>query len=334
MNSTVRSLVLLAVALGALAVPVASRAQPARFEAFYLFGDSLADVGNDLILTTGFKLNPPVPPSASPHRTYFQGRFSNGPIAFEYLWWLVSQQAPGRAGGLTAYLASPKFGRNAAVSFAFGGSSSGYLSQTPGKFFVPGLKGQVELFRLALNGKRPSSNALYALITGANDYLVTPPSQPADPADVVANITDAVEKLYLLGARAIMVLNLPDLGLIPLVAGTPESLILSGLSARHNALLAQALTSLANRLPAAKIIPVDLALAFRTLPPGLDLATPALDTLGLPPGASTCLFTNPATCPDVPMFIVDPKYFFWDGEHPTTAAHQLLGRYLYATLQQ
>ena len=73
-----------------------------KYEAFYVFGDSLSDTGNDLFLMKLQKLDPPLPPSESPHKTYYQGRFSNGPVAAEYLWGQLRNNA-----ALTPFLSNP-----------------------------------------------------------------------------------------------------------------------------------------------------------------------------------------------------------------------------------
>ena len=57
-----------------LAATSAMAAAPS-FTGMYVFGDSLSDNGNVLALTGG--LYPPAP--------YFQGQFSNGPVAVEWL---------------------------------------------------------------------------------------------------------------------------------------------------------------------------------------------------------------------------------------------------------
>src|SRR5205814_1109354 len=88
------------------------------------------------------------------------------------------------------------------------------------------------------------------------------------------------------------------------------------------------------------LIQIDLIHAFTTLPPDMDMRrTPALDMLfpvgSLPPPyppdfhMSACLYIDPATCLDAPTFDVGPRFLFWDIVHPTTAAHQVLGEYLY-----
>jgi phospholipase/lecithinase/hemolysin len=320
---------------GAL-LSTAAHSAPPVYQEFYVFGDSLADIGNDLIVTQRSGINPPIPPSAAPHLTYYQGRFSNGPVAVEYLWWLLSQNPPGSAKALQPSLSVGKVNGHDAVSFAFGGAGSGVVTQTPGGFFVPGLKGQVALFRDLLRGKAPGKRALYVIIVGADDYLVPPTNVPAAPADAVANIGESIELLYAIGARDFIVLNLPDLGAIPLLANTPSAGFFSALSAQHNVLLADALTALRAKLAGTKIFAIDLNSAEKSLPPGVgtEQRIPALETFGFPFGVSSCLLVNPAACPNVPTFNVDQKFFYWDAEHPTTTVHRALGGLLFQALQQ
>jgi phospholipase/lecithinase/hemolysin len=48
---------------------------------------------------------------------------------------------------------------------------------------------------------------------------------------------------------------------------------------------------------------------------------------------ASCLFVNPAACVDVPTFDVGQQFLFWDVAHPTTAAHKVLGDFIYNSLQ-
>jgi phospholipase/lecithinase/hemolysin len=132
-----------------------------------------------------------------------------------------------------------------------------------------------------------------------------------------------------------MVLNMPDLGLLPANAANPGPA--SFLSVVHNALLADAMTQLAARLPNLHLIQIDLIDAFTTLPRDMNPTIPALEALfpgPLPPPypadfhMSACLFIDPATCLDAPTFDVGQQFLFWDIAHPTTAAHRVLGEYL------
>jgi phospholipase/lecithinase/hemolysin len=319
--------------LAVIALTAVTAAEGTTYDSFYVFGDSLADNGNVFLETKALGMNPAVPPSESPHRTYFSGRFSNGPIAFEYLWGMLSGQPADSPGGLQPFLASPFAARTPAVSFAFAGTGTEYIDQTPGGFYAPGLKGQIELFRLALRGRRPSRHALFALATGANDYRIDPFNQPMEPEEVVGNLSDAVRRLYQLGARHIIVLNLPDLGRIPANSGMSE--YWTELSNQHNRLLMESLTRLASRLPGIKLIHVDVNQVFGLLPAEMDRTMPALDVFFppefLPPGfrMSLCLFINPATCADVPTFDTGARYLFWDAVHPTTEAYQVLAEHIY-----
>ena len=75
-----------------VAVPAAWAGATTNYQAMYVFGDSLSDTGNDFISTTAQRLVPAIPPSVSPYATYWQGRFSNGPVAVEYLWRLLGRK--------------------------------------------------------------------------------------------------------------------------------------------------------------------------------------------------------------------------------------------------
>jgi outer membrane lipase/esterase len=218
--------------------------------------------------------------------------------------------------------------KKGAVNFAFGGSGTGECTLTPGGFLVPGLLTQVQWFGLTQNAKA-SKKTLYAIVSGGNDYLSTP---AADPHVVVGNITNAVSYLSQLGARDIMVLNLPDLGTLPINAPLPPEVraALTALTTLHNALLEQSLGMLAPTLPdGSKVVLVNVHDFVQALSGNPNLVfAPAL-----PSPTSVCLFTAPVTCPDV-SFDVDPKFVFWDALHPTTTAHNLLSQFLYDSLQE
>jgi phospholipase/lecithinase/hemolysin len=315
-------------------------AQGHGYDSLYVFGDSIVDVGNDFILTSILRQNPAVPPSVSPHRTYFEGRFSNGPVVSEYLWQMISGNAPGSNQALKPLLASPALGR--AVDFAFGGTGTPLVDQTPGGLFAPGLKGQVELFRVALRGQKPSKRALCVIVSGTNDYRLDAFNQPMDPQEVVQNIVDAITTLYRTGVRNVMVLSLPDLTKLPanFTDNQDQLNYLTALTNAHNAQFFTAMSALQATYPSLHLIPVDINAV--SLPVTMIKDVPALaafDSLGLlpphPPGfpIAACLFIDPATCVDAPLSDQTANAFeFWDIVHPTTAAHYLLAQYLFALL--
>ncbi len=317
-------------------------AQPGKYDSYFVFGDSLADNGNVWLTSKVLaKVNPALapapPPSETPHATYWNGRFSNGPVFVEQLWSQVRHKGAPKT--LLPYISSPVIKGKAAVNFAFGGTGTPLLDQTPGGLQAPGLLGQVELFRVSLLGKKPSASALYLIATGANDYRIDPYNTPMAPEKVVANIALAVQRLYAIGARHIVVMTLPDLGCIPSenlpvpqahctapasndpTSATPPS----QLTAYHNMLLAQALANL--KLSGATLRLVDLNEKFaelRNTAPG-SWFYPALVANGTPELAS-CLFTAPATCRDVD-FAVGNGFLFWDVVHPTSDGHAALAQF-------
>jgi phospholipase/lecithinase/hemolysin len=318
-------------------LPSVATAQIPQFDCFYVFGDSLADNGNIWIQTAAMRMDPPVPPSATPHRTYFNKRFSNGYIGFEYLWQRLSGHEPDSARALKPFLAAPLMQTGCTVDFAFGGTGTAYVDQTQGGFYSPGLKGQVELLRLALRGKTPSSRSLYAIASGANDYRTDPFNVPMNPADVARNIEDAIVSLYKLGARNVIVLDLPDLGLLPSNAVDEEtSRAATAVSLAHNRALYPVVARLQKKyrqlhLTLVKLNPLFLKLFQRF---GQNAPVPMIAAFSENPDNVTCLFVDPTLCTDMPdnTFQSTLPFLFWDVVHPTTEAYRLLSDYMYDIL--
>jgi phospholipase/lecithinase/hemolysin len=322
-----RSLLRLALLAAVLAAPTSVLGQVPNYDAFVVFGDSISDTGNAWMLTKSAGFDPALPPSETPHETYFRGRFSNGPVMFEHLWDKLNKNG----GAIVPSLAITQIPPRTAVSFAFGTSGTD-ANCAP----VPGLLCQVALFAQSLIGTQPSKRTLYAIFSGGTDVLTAPnPFDPAVVAAVVTNVSQAIQQLYQLGARDIIVVNMPNLGLAPLIAAPELKAALDQVSQQHNAALASALDTLSGTLPGIRIIPVDAYSYVQSLvaASAFDFATPALD-----PVNSFCLFDGAVptgiNCHDVPTFKVDRSYFFWDVEHPTKAAHANLGGFIYQTLTE
>lgn len=183
----------------ALGVSMVANASP--YSALYVFGDSLSDNGN----ITNLSDSPPSP--------YFGGRFSNGPVAAEYL-----------ASGLGVPL----------FDFAVGGATTGISNPDVPSLPNSGVMSQVNLFASNhLSGV--DSNALYMIWAGPNDIL-----NGLSPLDAVTNIVTEVAMLHALGAQRFFVPNMVDLSLTPLAFGDPAAL---AVSMGFDALLAAALPS-------------------------------------------------------------------------------------------
>jgi phospholipase/lecithinase/hemolysin len=153
-----------------------------------------------------------------------------------------------------------------------------------------------------------------------------------DPAAVVSNIQKAIGDLYRLGARDIVVFDLPDLGLVPGNGGDPAA---TAVSKAHNALLHDAIARLRAAYPRLRLILVELDPLFNDLRTRMEPFAPALAVFApTDPGLVACLFVDPATCTDAPpmLFNTDFGFLFWDVVHPTTEAHKYLADYIYDQL--
>ncbi len=286
----------------------------------YVFGDSLSDSGNDYIYTKRLISNgflpsdlPAIPPSVSPHKTYFKGRFSNGPVAVEYLCKFLEicdKPSMKPSEGVVNFVGEKN------LDFGYGGSESGENNFTPTGFLVPGALSQVRHFTQAYQavGRPIPGNALYVVWTGANDYLleqVTPPT-----SQVVGNIIQSMEILYSAGARKFLVPNLPDLGSVPVMQIFPvgASAGFTNLTEAHNIALDQALAEFRLSHQSATVVDVNI---FNLIIPLTTSLNP-----GMGPGG-VCLILDPRACTDVESF-ESSNYLFWDIQHPTTAVHKLI----------
>lgn len=284
----------------AVTTVIPESAQAFGFTRVIAFGDSLSDDGNLFRVSGGLAPRPP----------YVEGRFSNGPMWVEYL-----------AQDLKLPL----------VNYAFGGATSGTyntiynLIPEPVRPLVPpllGLQQEINTFTALTPAADPA--ALFTVWAGANDYLgggVTNPQQ------TVTNITQAVQALINVGAKNILVPNLPDLGRLPGPRSGPNSQPLTQLSTAHNTLLAGSLALLkSNSAP-----DVNLQL--------LDVYSLVNQALNNPTSLG---FTSTDSCVTPPPLLAPPpyticsnqdQYLVWDDIHPTTAAHRQIANLALSTVQ-
>jgi thermolabile hemolysin len=244
------------------------------FTALYAFGDSLSDTGR----------NPPSPPTS-----YFNGRYSNGPLWVEYL---------SASLGLTY---------NAANNFAVSGSITSDLQAE-----IAGLPASPNL-----------SSALFTIESGGNDFLDNAGLGTNDSAwsvivsNAVVNFTNAVGTLYTNGAREILVANLPDVGQAPFFNSFSANYrVYVGLKvAVFNSQLASAMTNVMQHSAGLRIYLADFNQMLTNI-----LNAPAafgftVSTIGAlqDPNLTDKSFTGPGA-----------NYVFWDQVHPTTKGHALL----------
>jgi phospholipase/lecithinase/hemolysin len=310
-------------------------ADSSKIKTIYVFGDSLSDIGNDLLLSqvlSGGELE--VPPS----ERYFEGRFSNGPVWVDqlaaYLKINKKKFFPSRDGAL-------RFEKGHSISYAHGGSGTFELNNTPASPLlpslpVPGLLGQVNNFGAAvmeagMTTAEPS--ALYVIWSGANDYLLggTPGTNlpPPDPVTTTANILAAIETLYELGAREFMVANLPDLGNIPISAllGPEIQQNLALVTNFHNDLLLSALGQFTVTHENSTIHYLDvfsLIAGISSFPRAFGFT----NTFSDPGPASNCLIPlfgpENQDCSALPFGLESGGSVFWDSQHPSTELHRYI----------
>lgn len=299
---------LVAVGFVLLSISLPLKASAASFSKLFVFGDSLSDPGNVFNATKALgdptKVLPPSPP-------YFDGRFSNGPVWAEYF---------GNELGLspTPVTALGNQPANDGINFAFGGSTTGKNNAIAPD--VPtGILTQVDLFTESLEkfNQKADPNALYAVWGGGNDYLF---DNNVDPTVPIANLTNAVKSLTDIGAKNILVFNLPDLGQSPITRIDPAaSAGLSTLTTLHNSALSATLAGF--QQPGVNIIPVDvnsLVADIKTNPGKYgfkDVENSCLvgDFNAIAAGTAT-LCNNP------------DEFAYFDGVHPSTRVHQLIAQ--------
>lgn len=290
---------ILASTLAGLALALSSAAAHAvLYDALFVFGDSLSDGGNAYAATAG--AIPPSPPYAQ--------RFSNGPVAVEYLAQHFGIPLQNSLAGGTNY--------------AFGGAETG-----TGNFLAhpalanTGLLNQVTAFAVSGTPFDPN-RSLFVLWGGPNDFFALGPSPTeaqvaAAIANAIANLQSEILILAGLGARHILVPSMADLGETPFgqSLGPAGMAALNALSNAFNLGLAQLLDLLDPLLPA-DLIPFDTPAVVAQVVANAD-AYGLLDVL------------NP--CILVPSCVSDPQmqqhFLFWDSVHPTTRTHQILASF-------
>lgn len=276
----------LAVVLAFLAFMVAlivSAQSSDSINELYVFGDSLSDTGTVFRMTGG--MHPPNP-------TYYKGRYSNGRVWVEYL---------------AEHLKLPS---ERVSNFAYGGAITGSSSSS----LVPGLVTQVQSF--TQKQQRSNPDALYVLWAGANDYL-----QGASSATIpVENVTGAIASLANVGAKNILVANLPDLGQLPATRTNANSASLSALTQSHNQGLRRSLKVLSQQHSDLKIAILDANTLYREA-----ITNPAV--FGFTNVTSACV-SGSGTCSNPAQFL------FWDSIHPTTAAHRILAEAAFDAVQE
>lgn len=291
---------IIATGLFLLCFALPSKVLAKNYDEIVVFGDSFSDPGNVFNAT-----EEAIPPSSS----YFNGRFSNGPIWVEYL-----------ASDLGINF-NPK------TNFAYGGATTGF--ENIGVGYLPGLQQQIYSFTSANQSADP--NSLYIVWAGTNDYLDYFFGGSPNPSQAVANLTDAVKALITVGAKDIMVVNQPNLGNFPVTGGSSQtSTILNTYTSVHNYQLKANLNFLSQGLSSdINIISLDVDSLYNRI-----IAVP--EEFGLTNVTDSCVGESsvvPINISDQPIACTPDKFLFWDQVHPTTTTHKLIAELAFSVLK-
>ena len=319
------------------------------FGNWYVFGDSLSDNGNTPKLT-GY----PMPPSP-----YVGNRFSNGPVWAEYVpsslnFGYTSNNDYAVGGAFTGPISAQ--GLNGQPG-AFNNLENTLKSPFYPLFSTPLPSFLQEVDNVATSGKRFQSSDLVGVWIGANNFFITAQQAAAfasgsQSAAINAGIsptlyaqmgqaylsggknaamnlliTDAVQtgvpqvtqginELSQLGVKQMVVLTLPPIGSTPYAIqnGAEAQALANGYSQLYNSQLQQSLASIHNQT-GMNIVTLNGEVLFNELtsnPSAYGIVNTTDE------GMLAYLSGNSNYA----------RYLFWDGVHPTTYAHSIIGQYV------
>jgi phospholipase/lecithinase/hemolysin len=271
-------------------------AAQASYSQIVAFGDSLSDNGN------AFKATKAVLGVGVPVTPYWNGRFSNGPVAVE-----VMAQTLGVS----------------LVDYAYGGALTGTDNRAlPG---LPGIQTQVNKFTSGLSAanKTADADALYFLWGGGNDFFSATDKQAA-VGIAVTNLTGEVAQLYGAGAREFFVPLLPDLSntLDAVEGGAAAQAQAHALSQAFNGNLTSALQNLEGSLSGATI---------RIFDPTAVLNATRASVLAAGGTSSAACWTGNYTGGGGTLCTDPELHTMWDRVHPTALVHDALGHAMAAS---
>jgi phospholipase/lecithinase/hemolysin len=138
----------------------------------------------------------------------------------------------------------------------------------------------------------------------------------------VNNIASSIEIMASKDATNFLVPNSPNLGSTPFFSSSPNAGLASFASSAFNSALTSRLGSLQASLNNADII------QFQTDEPFSELIQQLVD-YGLVNTTDSCFVAPTTSKPSRSLCSNPDEYLFWDGNHPTTAVHRILGSAFY-----
>ncbi|GFQ04166.1 GDSL esterase/lipase at5g03820 [Phtheirospermum japonicum] len=314
--------------------------------ALCIFGDSVADAGNNNNLRTLIKAN--FPPYGRDFVTHIPtGRFCNGKLATDF-----TAEYLGFSSYPPAYLSQDAKGRNILTGVNFASAASGYYDGTATLYRALSLPQQLTYYKdwqnkvVNLVGKAKAyaifSGAIHLISAGSSDfiqnYYINPMLNQAYTPDQFSNTlirsySTIIQSLYNLGVRRIGVTSLPPTGCLPAAitlfgSGSNQCVQrLNGDAVLFNNKLNATSQSLKAKLPGLKLVVFDI------YQPLLDLITKPSDSgffesrraccgTGTLETSFLCNARSLGTCSNA------TEYVFWDGFHPSESANEKLAQSL------
>ena len=340
------------------------------YTAIYSFGDSLSDAGDAYLLTSqyGALLGTSAQPVSPPYAQESYGGtnadvFSNGQVWVQDLAFTLGLANPGPAqvgatgnqlvaAGLPAPVVAGLDGGNGnnyvtlvnstagGTDFAIGGSVTGPTDfNTSGSAALTDLQSQIASFQKEY--PTPAAGALYTVWAGSNDILnlLASPAFAGQSATTSQNEVaqsaqdevNAVINLVQLGAKTILVGNVPNLGLIPAITskGNVVSATAQAYAQFFNITLQSDLQAGASQLAGANVVVVDNYTLLTNTPAGTVV-----------PGRNGNVLTNVTNSAYTGSYTADNgtlaanagQYLYFDSLHPTLTGHQAIANLAAADL--
>jgi outer membrane lipase/esterase len=281
------------------------------YSSIVVFGDSLSDTGNVADLTQA-KYGVRIP---GPYADYSDGRFTDGddtvPAAQKYFGVWIEQFA--------AMLPSKPIignslngGSDYAYGFATTGSGTGVFTFGPSDSLSVNVNNMGQQITDYL-ATYPiiSDKTLFVIWGGAIDVLYA--TSADDVVKAAINQAFNVQRLIDAGATQFIIPNLPPLGLVPRLNGSPTTSIPgTKASVLYNQILAAGLDILRdfNFGKHLRFVRLDVFSLFNKI-----VASPSPYSL------------TEVTTSSQGIYAVDPDtYLFWDDLHPTTRGHNILAQ--------
>ncbi|CAN0879985.1 GDSL esterase/lipase At5g03810 [Linum grandiflorum] len=312
-----------------------------------IFGDSIADVGNNNNLTTIIKAN--FPPYGRDFVTHTPtGRFSNGKLAIDFTAdYLGFDTYP------PPYLSQQGRSGESLTGVNFASAGSGLYDPTALLYGAIPLTLQLSYYRayqarvVSILGSRERasdifSKGIHLLSAGTSDFIqnyyinpllygVLTPDRFSDL--LMRSYSSFIQNLYRLGVRRIGVTSLPPLGCLP------AAITLFGLGSNqcverlnrdassYNQILNRTSQNLVAIMPDLKLVVFDiyqplLNLIGKPSDSGFFEARRACCGTGTLETSVLCNARAMGTCSNA------TQYVFWDGFHPSEAANEVLAQSL------